>query len=493
MKKIFFFLIIVLLGYWVIGLFSPSKVLAQIDLLNYFFPADCPPNFISNGELFQCKPAGDNCFIIQKSADPRYYEKFCYDDNFIYHYEDTTWADDYGNVKCNGTDDNAYFTLLDGNWGPRGQGCPGWDPDKEGMKWIPRQMEAGDCFTSEGTVVGFNKRTGECCETPYTGPGGGHTMCLTLQGCLVFPTGSVCENGIALQVTGGAGAGETYYYCQDQGWVGFNRGIGTGGAYATNELGGEQTDECLVIEDTLMLSVESLICEPQSTGDRDSRPDACDPCNITSYLAQSCATSFTVNDTVKYERREGAKEPPHCVEPDWKGTVIIDASNTTIPFVGKKREDDIESREDEQKYLADYFEGTDEYYRSYDVQVAGKTIFHGVSSTLLPNYQGVLRKLTPMEYQDELKKEMVQRAQKTVASGGELEPGGIHNYNVAYKPRICWDFPFLTETIITIAQNIAGIMNLPFDDAFDLAHDLAHYCVYNFSLGDEAKINGIQG
>ena len=248
-------------------------------------------------------------------------------------------------------------------------------------------------------------------------------------------------------------------------------------------------------------SFSSLLCEPQSTGDRDSRPDACDPCNKTSYLTQSCATSFTVNDTVKYERREGAKEEPHCVEPDWSGTVIIDASNTTIPFVGKKWvEGDINSREDEQKYLADYFEGTDEYYQTYDIQVGipffgGKTAFHGTNTTLLPNYQGVFRKLTPMEYQDQLKVEMVKRAQKTVDSGGELEPGGIHNYNVAYKPRLCWDLPFFGEAAIEFARRIAGEMELKFgpvetntSDLFSFMASISHYCLYNFG-GDDKKLD----
>ena len=249
----------------------------------------------------------------------------------------------------------------------------------------------------------------------------------------------------------------------------------------------------------------SLQCTNPSTGDRDSRPDACDPCNVTSYSAFSCATSFTVNDSITYEKREGAKEEPHCVEKDWTGTVIVDASNTTIPFVGKKREDSIESREDEQKYLADYFEGTDEYSRTYDVQVGipffgGKTAFHGTNTTLLPNYQGVLRKLTPMGYQDQLKVEMVERAQKTVASGGELMPGGVHDYEISYAPRVCWDLSFLGEAVIGFANSItgSGVMKLGIDEInadnlshfFSLLASISHYCLYDFgTVGDNEKLN----
>lgn len=424
-------------------IFKPSQTNAQTDLLDYFYPRGCPQNFISNGEVFQCRPAGANCFIIQKSLDPRYYEKFCYDNDFLYHYEDTTWADDHGNVHCSNGDE-AYFTLMDGNW--PGNPCSVWDPAKEGMKWIPRTMNEGECFTSGGTVVGFSKKTGECCSAPYTGAGGGHTMCLTYQGCIVFPTGAVCDNGIALQVAGGAGGGETYYYCQDQGWVGFNRGIGTGGAYTTNELGGTQTEDCLVIEDTLLPVItlppdffppNSLTCTPDLAGERDSRPYYnynCDLCNLTGMLTYSCATSFTVFDEVTYLRGdvdEWCEEDP-WLEREWGGVVSIDPSDTTIPFVGKKGE------EDEQKYLADYFEGTNEYYEDYSLYWRDWI-----------NYAGVWRKLSPMNYQNQLKEEMVNRALAT----NDIQEEGIHHYQLEYQGRLCWDMPLLIDALLAFSQS----------------------------------------
>ena len=202
----------------------------------------------------------------------------------------------------------------------------------------------------------------------------------------------------------------------------------------------------------------SLSCNPQSSGARDSRPDACKPCNATSYLSSSCATSLTVHDTVSYEKWEGGPDEPYCVEKDWGGIVIIDPSSTTIPFVGKKE------GENEELYLADYFEGKNEYYENYSQYWLDWV-----------NHAGVLRKLTPMGYQDELKKEMAERAQKTVASGGELMPGGVHDYNVSYKGRLCWDIPFLADAFLALAKNY-GLGN---DPAIKFISDRAHFCAYS--------------
>ncbi|MCJ7792998.1 MAG: hypothetical protein MUP45_03415 [Candidatus Marinimicrobia bacterium] len=168
-----------------------------------------------------------------------------------------------------------------------------------------------------------------------------------------------------------------------------------------------------------------LICTPGNSGDPDSRPVPCDACNQTDLLTPSCATAFTVNDHITYLRGDAdffcpGDEPSDAwVERDWGGIVTVDPSNTTIPFVGKK------GMEDEEKYLADYFEGTGFYYSSpYDFS---KT----ADNWRLWNEGGVWRKLAPRQLQDEYKKAMVDRAIKSQT--GRLEKGVIHDYLVEYN------------------------------------------------------------
>ncbi|OFY45379.1 MAG: hypothetical protein A2Z69_00070 [Bacteroidetes bacterium RBG_13_44_24] len=206
----------------------------------------------------------------------------------------------------------------------------------------------------------------------------------------------------------------------------------------------------------------SLSCTPEDGGDYDSRPVPCDSCNLTDNFCPSCATSFTVHDTVTYERGDGTKEPPHCVRRKWGGIVTIDPSDTTIPFVGYKGEDDDDKSDYEQKYLADYFEGTNEYYQNYEQYWLDWI-----------NHAGVLRKLTPMTYQDELKKSMVQRAIETKEKNAQEE--GVHDYNLNYVGRLCWDAPFWVEATGTILGHIGNVLNLP-----DFP-DFSNYCIFEDS------------
>lgn len=148
---------------------------------------------------------------------------------------------------------------------------------------------------------------------------------------------------------------------------------------------------------------------PAARSGTDSRPFACENCNTTDKLIGSCATSFTVNDQISYKKKEGdyceLQNQGWWVEKDWGGTIGIDPSSTTIPFVGKK------GAESEQKYLADYFEGTDKYYYFYQDAIQKM------------NHAGVWRKLAPKQTQDKLKREMVSRS-------CTKEEGGTHDYQV---------------------------------------------------------------
>ena len=172
--------------------------------------------------------------------------------------------------------------------------------------------------------------------------------------------------------------------------------------------------------------------------DRDSRPAPCNICHTTDLLTPSCATAFNAYDGVEYKRNEG-EGAEHWIERDWGGTVNVDPTRITIPFVGKK------GSENEQQTLADYFEGTNEYYYNYGNQ------------NLITNFQGILRKLTPMEYQDQLKKQLVKQASEET----------IHNYKVEYIGRLCWDVPFWVDAAKYLMEKF--VLDLP---------DATHYCLF---------------
>lgn len=213
----------------------------------------------------------------------------------------------------------------------------------------------------------------------------------------------------------------------------------------------------------------SLTCTPDLVGDQDSRPyynipteRACDLCNLTGLFCPSCATSFTVFDEVKWQWKErdlvceGEGNPDWKITP-WEGTITIDPTQAKIPFVGKKGE------ESEQKYLADYFEGTSEYYEDYPMYWKDWI-----------DYAGVWRKLSPMGYQDILKKQMVERALAT----SDVQPEGVHHYQLEYRGRICWDLPLLMDALLAFAQsrNIPGI-----DRLINAAVNRASYCIFEGS------------
>ncbi len=179
--------------------------------------------------------------------------------------------------------------------------------------------------------------------------------------------------------------------------------------------------------------IEEESCSYSSL-DLDSRPAACYICSQTDLLTPSCATSFEVLDEISYPRNG-----PETITKTWGGTVTIAPDTLTIPFVGK------ETFESEQNNLADYLEGTNEYYQNYG------------NLTTLTNYQGILRKLTPLGYQDQLKQQMVERA-------GNEE---INDYPVRYIGRLCWDFPFWADALKFIIEKFGP--DLP---------DVTHFCFY---------------
>jgi len=211
-------------------------------------------------------------------------------------------------------------------------------------------------------------------------------------------------------------------------------------------------------------------CDPGNHPSREgvSRTNPGDACSKTESQANSCATSFTIFDEVTYSKMD----PRKTIEETTDGVVTIDATKVTIPFVG------FSTGEDENKYIADYFEGTNEYYANYHNQ------------NLITNYQGILRKLTPSTYQDQLKKEMVERLGYSLEYGAEskeaLQKGLltteqrekiINDYTLKYTGRICWQAPFWAEALKTLIKTMG--VNLP---------DITNYCIFESDSGPTSWI-----
>ncbi len=173
------------------------------------------------------------------------------------------------------------------------------------------------------------------------------------------------------------------------------------------------------------------------------------PCNLCcprpEPLTTSCATTFTLYKNISFPKNTSQEKIP------WESRFIVDPTSASLPFAGKNQE------ESENQYLADYLEGTNEYYQNYG------------NLTTLTNYQGVLKKLTPFEYQNQLKKQLIARASENTE---EEKENRIHNYQVKYVGRLCWNTPLWLDAARQIADWLikkALNINLP---------DTGHFCLY---------------
>lgn len=211
-------------------------------------------------------------------------------------------------------------------------------------------------------------------------------------------------------------------------------------------------------------------CNPGSLGDRTSRPNECQVCNKTPKMTNACATTMEVTDKVSWQRKDGdicsVSPNPRTVQTTWGGDITLDYSDVTIPFVGKKGLENGQARppkQGENGYLADYFDGTSGYYKDYNKYWLD-----------VVNYSGVLRKLTPMVYQDRLKIKMVTRVNQSLRTATNFE-GKVHDYRVTVKSRYCWDAPFWLDLMRAIFARVnplrlGGVIS---------AVDINHFCLFD--------------
>jgi len=209
------------------------KPASAIDLLPFFCP-DCVGQSYGQrnhvgGECFYTYSAtvkGKSGFYIVKSCnDPTFFEEFNYDDNFIYHLADTTWATyqngTWTDARC---DDGrlAYSTYLHGAFGQQNGPCDGFTPHmaNEGNVWVPRYMNVGDTDFHNTTIVALAKDNCSCCQARYTGPTGRWVKLVTLEN-LDLGNGLGREDVIRIAIMDGPGKGENFWYARNYGWVGF--------------------------------------------------------------------------------------------------------------------------------------------------------------------------------------------------------------------------------------------------------------------------------
>ncbi|MEM9557441.1 MAG: hypothetical protein AAGC60_24495 [Acidobacteriota bacterium] len=221
-----------------------------VDLLEYFLPAAENRGKIirtRNGETFQTvrlSIPGDRFterMHLVKNADGSNYEVYAYDDDWIYHLRDTSWAaeqgEDFLDVPCLDGSGTAQFTLL--NTASPGASNPE-NPctignlqsllaTDEGGRWVPRYMAQGDVFRDCRTIVSINEETCACCDTGFDGVNLSAEFTLrsigpetfTLDGGIPFTV-----DVIKLEVTGGAGAGDKFIYGKGWGLLGFENPLG---------------------------------------------------------------------------------------------------------------------------------------------------------------------------------------------------------------------------------------------------------------------------
>jgi hypothetical protein len=234
MKKLLPRLIIIILAavsYWFL-LATPLKACEgnEIDLLDYYIPKQANiTNEIHHYDgsdqetggleyFYTYKSTVSNNkegFYIVKSREAQYFEEFSYDNQYIYHLKDTTWATGPNqNVKCQDGSD-AFYTVIDGASGANGYEL--LKGENEGGKITNRCMAVGDTAGPFPiTILAFSGSTCEPCADKASTMQ--QTMTLLYQGEHTFPNGWHSNDLIILQ---SGTTGEKYYYDKQYGVVGF--------------------------------------------------------------------------------------------------------------------------------------------------------------------------------------------------------------------------------------------------------------------------------
>lgn len=438
---------------------SFTKIFGQtqtIDLLPYLMPYSSYKINVSSGEVFSNSRTGNETLRCTNEECTNYQKTFLLNNGFSIQGENFwDWNND-GNYDPNTT---FQYHYANGSM----------------ATWLPSSMSVGNTFSSGPFNIVAYHIEGSMLSAFNSQAVGGTTVEFNYLGPVEFPSGVKIDDVAIFRVTEGPGAGEVFYFAKDVGWIGWGNNLPTSQFIAYT---GTKTPK-KIKEDPLLY----LNCQLASPLTLSSRPAACAMCNRGPTVSD-CATTFTAKDKVTILKENVDEEcgGNYYVRKDWGGPVTIDPNNVTIPFVGKK------DQEDEAKYLADYFEGTDEYYRDYPDGSA-----YWLDKV---NYAGVNRKLTPMEYQNQLKANVLSRVDKKTLTNP------VFDYPIRYKERVCWDLPFITDVFLALVKKIpipgqdlpiiGGIVDLLKAPSQYLA-DRSHFCVFESATSSAGNCSLIDG
>lgn len=237
MFKIYFLAIALLFSiHLLINQNSVEAATKCVDMLEYFKPNIDHGIRDSGGRKYIVEDGttlgGMPTFFWAKTEDGTVYEEFAYDDEYIYHGRDTSWATGPGqDVTC--LDGRAAgFTMVDGAV----SGCEEVDlKDYRPAKWVQRYMCEEEEMNSNHTVVAFAKDGGDeitgcgCCNANYTGTTSFAMRFNKHYDVFNTPEYGDVEDVVEIEIRAGNGfepslnEGEKFYYSKKLGWIGFKR------------------------------------------------------------------------------------------------------------------------------------------------------------------------------------------------------------------------------------------------------------------------------
>lgn len=218
-------IILVSIGVLLLTSKPPTIIQAQgpcggrIDMLDYMLPDDpSHGNRMSNGDCFYTSITSGNTFYIVKScSNGIWFEKYAYDNNWIYIIADTTWTD-----RCpGGSPASGIYSGSAGEPGARRYPRCVSDPGAGGTTPIA---------PAQGCVEGLSKTTCAPCDTAHSG-------CFSFNQTLTHNA----DGTITINVPD---AGESYTYDDQYGWVGFDGPTGDAARIGDSE--GVEPDEALL-------------------------------------------------------------------------------------------------------------------------------------------------------------------------------------------------------------------------------------------------------
>lgn len=378
------------------------------------------------GEYFKCEPGepidGRGSFTIFKNDN---FERFLYDGNTIYHYQENIWSGGGGDNICNETQHKTFIRRFD-------------ESGKPGVKWAnvnmsPDPNSPNHCVRQKGTYQAYDAVTGYQCNSTGPDPASGRldsNFCMTYKGCIKFSNGVRSNSGSIITVTEGAGAGENFYFDDNQGWIGFDRG-GDGGNYVSNPIStGQEPENCkyvnavpmlppgvrrnVRVESNKGLPEESAVDCPQeegvggSNGNPTYNPAVGSPVsemrktaglnfNAGGVRGQNCGQAKSDPIILNEKTHYGPPSESQCKLLNWSGEITINNNKDTgvpVPFAQE---------------LGDHWAGTWdlEHFSPQEMDKKLEGAFRGGDSSddwwEIEHRTGVLKKLLPANKQDQLK------------------------------------------------------------------------------------------